>query len=178
MDKNGPQLTWNPEWDSYGQKWARFCEWDSHNLEMQTWEDHEHQGRIKLIGALNGVRYAWPGVGTAPDFLVPVEIFRAEQIVGQLLAPLAVSADGTLDVQWLEPQHTLVLSSQPVSCLTKLRGPVDDSELQPYSYGHLNRVVANDNTVGVMFGPQEIKVPGVDKELLNLDEVHTPWFNR
>ena len=48
------------------------------------------------------------------------------------------------------------------------------AELQPYSDGNLNRVVANDNTVGVMFGPEVIMVPGVDKECLNLDEVRTP----
>ena len=135
--------------------------------------DGQSSEKFKLIGALNGVRYAWPGVGKAPDFLVPVK-FGAEDIVGQFLAPLAVKEDGTLDVQWLEPQHMLVISSQPVSCLTKVKGTVDDSELQPYSYGNLNRVVANDNTVGVMFGPEVIMVPGVDKECLNLDEVRTP----
>ena len=52
---------------------------------------HEY---VHLVGAINGERYHFPGVGTAPAFLVPQKRFSAQELIGKYLIALKPCQDG------------------------------------------------------------------------------------
>ena len=52
---------------------------------------HEY---VHLVGAINGERYHFPGVGTAPAFLVPEQRFSAQELIGKYLIALKPCQDG------------------------------------------------------------------------------------
>ena len=99
---------------------------------------------VSLVGAMNGERWCFPGVGHAPEFLVPVRRFLAEQILGRYLAKLTRKQSG-----W-EPlrdaaRGDIVLSPAPVSAFVGGDGC-------PYMSGSLARIANDEGMVFVMFG--------------------------
>ena len=69
---------------------------------------------VSLVGAMNGERWCFPGVGNAPEFLVPVRRFLAEQILGKYLVKLTRKQSGRAPLRD-EATGEVVLSRAPVS---------------------------------------------------------------
>ena len=46
-------------------------------------EEHSKLSYDRLVGAVHGERWCFPGVGKPPDFLVPVRTFSAEEILAR-----------------------------------------------------------------------------------------------
>ena len=44
-------------------------------------EAHPEPSHVKLIGGQDGCRYRFAEVGEAPDFLVPIRVFEAQEIL-------------------------------------------------------------------------------------------------
>ena len=99
---------------------------------------------VSLVGAMNGERWCFPGVGHAPEFLVPVRRFLAEQILGKYLAKLTRKQSGWEPLRD-EASGNVVLSPAPVSAFVGGDGC-------PYMSGSLARIANDEGMVFVMFG--------------------------
>ena len=99
---------------------------------------------VSLVGAMNGERWCFPGVGNAPEFLVPVRRFLAEQILGKYLAKLTRKQSGWEPLRD-EARGDVVLSLAPVSAFVGGDGC-------PYMSGSLARIANDEGMVFVMFG--------------------------
>ena len=69
---------------------------------------------VSLVGPMNGERWCFLGVGNAPEFLVPVQRFFAEQILGRYLVKLSRKQEGWAPLRD-EATGKFVLSCAPVS---------------------------------------------------------------
>ena len=98
---------------------------------------------VSLVGAMNGERWCFPGVGNAPEFLVPVQRFFAEQILGRYLVKLSRKQEGWAPVRD-EATGKFVLSCAPVSAFVGGDG-------RPYMSGSLARIANDEGMVFVMF---------------------------
>ena len=98
---------------------------------------------VSLVGAMNGERWCFPGVGHAPEFLVPVRRFLAEQILGKYLAKLTRKQSGWEPLRD-EASGNVVLSPAPVSAFVGGDGC-------PYMSGSLARIANDEGMVFVMF---------------------------
>ena len=99
---------------------------------------------VSLVGAVHGERWCFPGVGHAPEFLVPVRRFLAEQILGKYLAKLTRKQSGWEPLRD-EATGDVVLSRAPVSAFVGGDG-------RPYMSGSLARIANDEGMVFVMFG--------------------------
>ena len=77
-------------------------------------EQRQKHPYVSLWDPLNGERYCLEEVGEAPDFLVPVKAFRAENILGQYLVKLTRTEKGWAELLD-ETTKKRVLSHAPVS---------------------------------------------------------------
>ena len=105
---------------------------------------------VSLVGAMNGERWCFPGVGHAPEFLVPVRRFLAEQILGKYLAKLTRKQSGWEPLRD-EASGNVVLSPAPVSAFVGGDG-------RSYTSGSLARIANEHGMVFVMFAPQPVQV--------------------
>ena len=109
---------------------------------------------VKLIGAVPGERWCFPGVGKAPRFLVPVQAFPADSTVGRCLVKLT-RHQGGWKPQSDEATGEPVLSSAPVTAF-------------------LAKIADDDGEVRVLFGHISPPAWFDTEECCSLDEVSTP----
>ena len=85
-------------------------------------EQRQKHPYVSLWDPLNGERYRLEEVGEAPDFLVPVKAFRAENILGQYLVKLTRTEKGWAELLD-ETTKKRVLSHAPVSAFASEHHP-------------------------------------------------------
>ena len=128
---------------------------------------------VKLRGLCSATHFALAGIGAAPDFKVPVDRFRAEDIVGKYLVAVGLNEDGEYTYKRKKATGKVELSDAPVSCFvpTKIE---PGQEAAIYSYGCLLQVADADSWVGVKFAYHEEKLPAIERACADVREVRTP----
>ena len=131
---------------------------------------------VKLRGAINGERFALPGVGDAStDFAVPTKAFQIQKIVGRHLVTLEKTPSGSLAVQRKKNSEgdtnnkkaPVVLSPAPVCHLLDSLGNVR-------THGNLDALADEENFVQVFFHHTRSVEECVDIPCANVEDISTP----
>ena len=128
-------------------------------------EQRQKHPYVSLWDPLNGERYRLQEVGEAPDFLVPVKAFKAENILGQYLVKLTRTEKGWAELLD-ETTKKRVLSHAPVSAFA--------SEHHPYLGGSLASIANEHGEVFVKFSHKREIAHFEETPRANLALVLTP----
>ena len=110
-------------------------------MEFEEKQRQKHSN-VSLWDPQHGERYRLQDVGEAPEFLVPVKAFEAEDILGEYLVKLTRTEKGWAELLE-ETTKKRVLSHAPVSAFA--------SEHHPYLGGSLASVANEHGQVSVKF---------------------------
>ena len=122
-------------------------------------EQRQKHPYVSLWDPLNGERYRLEGVGEAPDFLVPVKAFKAEDILDKYLVKLTRTEKGWAELLD-ETTKTLVLSHAPVSAFA--------NEHHPYLGGSVASIANKHGEVFVKFSHEREIAHFEEKPCANL----------
>ena len=128
-------------------------------------EQRQKHPYVSLWDPLNGERYRLEEVGEAPDFLVPVKAFRAENMLGQYLVKLTRTEKGWAELLD-ETTKKRVLSHAPVSAFA--------SEHHPYLGGSLASIANEHGEVSVKFSHEREIAHFEETPRADLSRVSTP----
>ena len=128
-------------------------------------EQRQKHPYVSLWDPLNGERYRLKGVGEAPEFLVPVKAFKAENILGQYLVKLTRTEKGWAELLD-ETTKKRVLSHAPVSAFA--------SEHHPYLGGSLASIANEHGEVSVKFSHEREIAHFEETPCADLSCVSTP----
>ena len=120
---------------------------------------------VKLRSKVSATRYALPGVGKPPDFLVPVNKFKIQNIVGQLLVELKEVPEGGYDYERISGE--VVISRDTVKALY-------DSEGKIRTHGDLQGVSDEFGVVHVYIGKDSLHEEVDDIPCIDLTNIQTP----
>ena len=124
---------------------------------------------VKLIGALDGQRFCLPGVGEAPEYLVPVRAFPAQDILKfKTYLVKLTRGDKGWEVQRDEATNEPVLSNAPVAYF------LDAIHGLPYMRRSLGRIANMEGEVAVVFGFEPPVVSFETRACADVSGVSTP----
>ena len=128
---------------------------------------HEY---VHLVAAINGERYHFPGVGTAPAFLVPEERFLAQELIGKYLVALEPCQDG--------------FQIKRQECPTSVRGPpllsagkvcgFRDHQGKQRRCGNLAAMADESGAVQVHFGDDPLSEEVEEMKPPDVSDICTP----
>ena len=128
---------------------------------------HEY---VHLVGAINGERYHFPGVGTAPAFLVPEQRFSAQELIGKYLIALKPCQDG---FQIIRQERPTSVTRQPLWSPKPVSGFLDQQGNQR-RYGSLGAMADVSGTVQVLFGDEPVNEEVEEMQPLDVSGISTP----
>ena len=133
---------------------------------------HEY---VHLVGAINGERYHWPGVGTAPAFLVPAyhlngEPYLAEELIGKYLIALERCQDG---FQIKRQECPTSVRGSPLLSTGKVCG-FRDQQGKQRRCGSLAAMADESGAVQVHFGDDPLSEEVEEMEPPDVSDICTP----
>ena len=136
---------------------------------------HEY---VHLVAAINGERYYFPGVGTAPDFLVPAyhvngDEYMAEELIGKYLIALEPCQDG-FQIKRRECHCPTSFTKQPPLSSPKPMSGFLDQQGKHRRGGSLAAMADESGTVRVLFGDDPVKEEVEEMEPPDVSDICTP----
>ena len=125
---------------------------------------------VHLVGAINGERYHFPGVGTAPAFLVPEQRFSAQELIGKYLIALKPCQDG---FQIIRQECPTSVTRQPLLSPKPVSGFLDQQGKHRRG-GSLAAMADESGTVRVLFGDDPVKEEVEEMEPTDVSGICTP----
>ena len=121
----------------------------------------------------NGEPHHFPGVGTAPAFLVPVERFSAQDLIGKYLIALEPCQDG-FQIKRRECHCPTSFTKQPPLSSPKPMSGFLDQQGKHRRGGSLAAMADESGTVRVLFGDDPVKKEVEEMEPTDVSGICTP----
>ena len=130
---------------------------------------------VRLVGDSNGERYYFPGVGTAPDFLVPAyhvngDEYMAEELIGKYLIALERCQDG---FQIKRQECPTSVRGSPLLSTGKVCG-FRDQQGKQRRCGSLGAMADESGAVQVHFGDVPLSEEVEEMEPPDVSDICTP----
>ena len=133
---------------------------------------HEY---VHLVGAINGERYHFPGVGTAPAFLVPAyhlngERYLAQELIGKYLIALERCQEG---FQIIRQECPTSVRGPPLLSTGKVCG-FRDQQGKQRRCGSLGAMADESGAVQVHFGDDPLSEDVEEMKPPDVSDICTP----